>query len=93
MEAFEMAREPGYCRHKATNQAYVRLNGRVIYLGEYGSEKSKERYNRLTAEWLVNSPADSQEELEFLVRELGSMRFANFLVVRVELPGYRGAFC
>ncbi len=49
-----MAREPGYCRHKATNQAYVRLNGRVIYLGEYGSEKSKERYNRLKAEWLVN---------------------------------------
>ncbi len=49
-----MAREPGYCLHKATGQAYVRLGGQVIYLGEYGSEKSKERYARLKAEWLLN---------------------------------------
>lgn len=41
----------------------------------------------------ANFSADSQVKLEYLVRELGSMRFANFLVVRVELPGYRGAFC
>ena len=45
-----MAREPGYCRHKPTNQAYVNLGGQVIYLGAYGSEESKERYNRLKAE-------------------------------------------
>lgn len=53
-----MAREPGYCRHKPTNQAYVNLGGKVIYLGEYGSEQSKERYNRLKAEWLVNRHAE-----------------------------------
>jgi integrase len=49
-----MAREPGYCRHKPTNQAYVNLDGQVVYLGEYGSEKSKQRYNQLKAEWLLN---------------------------------------
>lgn len=49
-----MAREPGYCLHKPTGQAYVRFNGKLHYLGEYGSEESKERYNRLKAEWLVN---------------------------------------
>ncbi|MFN9917906.1 MAG: hypothetical protein ACK53L_35290, partial [Pirellulaceae bacterium] len=52
-----MAREPGYCRHKSTNQAYVNLNGQVIYLGEYGSEKSLERYRAVKAEWLLNRQA------------------------------------
>ena len=49
-----MAREPGYCHHKPTGQAYVRLSGKVYYLGAYGSPESKDRYNRLKAEWLVN---------------------------------------
>jgi integrase len=49
-----MAREPGYCKHKATGQAYVNFRGKVIYLGSYGTEESKELYNRLKAEWLVN---------------------------------------
>ena len=49
-----MAREPGYCKHKSTGQAYVNLGGKVIYLGTHGTEESKERYNRLKAEWLVN---------------------------------------
>ena len=52
-----MAKEPGYCLHKPTGQAYVRFDGKPFYLGEYGSEKSKERYNRLKAEWLVNRHA------------------------------------
>ena len=49
-----MAREPGYCLHKPTGQAYVNLGGKVIYLGEYGTDESRERYNRVKAEWLVN---------------------------------------
>lgn len=49
-----MAREPGYCRHKPTGQAYVNFGGRVIYLGTYGTEESKEKYHRLKAEWLLN---------------------------------------
>lgn len=49
-----MAKEPGYCFHKATGQAYVRFDGKLHYLGVYGTAESKERYNRLKAEWLVN---------------------------------------
>lgn len=49
-----MAREPGYCLHKPTGKAYVNLGGKVHYLGVYGSDESKEQYNRLKAEWLVN---------------------------------------
>ena len=49
-----MAREPGYCLHKPTGQAYVNLGGKVIYLGKHGSEESKLAYNRLKAKWLVS---------------------------------------
>lgn len=52
-----MAREPGYCHHKPTGQAYVNLGGKVIYLGKFGSDDSKDRYARLKAEWLVNRQA------------------------------------
>lgn len=37
----------GYLLHKATGQARVRLSGRDIYLGTFGSTESKERYLRL----------------------------------------------
>ncbi len=53
--AVKMAkREPGYCLHKPTGQAYVNLGGKVHYLGEYNSDLSIERYNRLKTEWIAN---------------------------------------
>jgi len=52
-----MAREPGYCLHKPTEQVYVRFDGKAYYLGTHGSDESKERDNRLKAEWLVNRQA------------------------------------
>ncbi len=53
-----MKKEPGYCRYKGTNQAFVRLNGQMIYLGEYNSAESRERYARIKAEWLLNPQAE-----------------------------------
>lgn len=47
------AKTPDYCRHKPTGRAYVRLNGRMVYLGEYGSPASRAEYDRIVAEWLV----------------------------------------
>ena len=52
-----MAREPGYCLHKPTGKAYVKLGSKVHYLGVYGSDESREKYNRLKAEWLLNRHA------------------------------------
>ncbi len=47
-------RVPGYCVHTARNQAYVRLNGEIIYLGAPGSPESREKYDRLIAEWMAS---------------------------------------
>lgn len=42
---------PKYRRHKCTGQAVVTLSGRDFYLGNYGSESSREEYDRLVEEW------------------------------------------
>ncbi len=51
-----MARErlPAYCLHKASGQAVVRIDGKDIYLGKYGTPASRIRYDRVIAEWLAN---------------------------------------
>lgn len=41
---------PSYRKHKASGQAYVRINGQNIYLGKHNSSESKEQYQRLLAE-------------------------------------------
>ena len=47
-------RVPGYCIHTAKQQAYVRLNGEMIYLGQPGSPESKTKYDRLITEWIAS---------------------------------------
>lgn len=44
---------PAYCRHRASGQAVVTLDGQDIYLGKYGTAASRQQYNRLIAEWLA----------------------------------------
>ena len=48
------ARIPKYRFHKATDRAYVEINGKPIYLGPYGTETSKREYDRIINEWLSN---------------------------------------
>lgn len=50
-------KKPSYLLHKPTGQAYSRLNGRVVYLGKYGTPESKDEYDDLVASWLeMQSP-------------------------------------
>jgi len=45
---------PAYRRHKPSNQGFVELNGRRLYLGRYDFPETVERYHRTIAEWLAN---------------------------------------
>ena len=49
-----MKKPPSYRLHEASGQARVTLNGRTYYLGKHGSKSSKDRYDRLIAEWLAS---------------------------------------
>ena len=54
-------RTPKYRHYRPKNLAVVRIDGHDHYLGQYGSQESRERYDRLIAEWLHNGrtiPAD-----------------------------------
>jgi integrase len=46
---------PKYCLHKPSGRAYVRIRGKVVYVGEYGSADSKQEYGRLIAELAVTT--------------------------------------
>ena len=42
---------PKICRIKSNNAAVVYVNGRTIYLGQWGTEKTLQEYARFLAEW------------------------------------------
>ena len=42
---------PTYRLHKSTGQAYVRMDGRMHYLGVHGTADSVSEYQRLLADW------------------------------------------
>lgn len=44
---------PSYCLHRPSGKAFVRLNGKQIYLGPWKSKASKLEYDRLIGEWLA----------------------------------------
>jgi len=52
-------RIPSYLPHAASGQARVRVNGRDIYLGPFGSPESKQAYARFIAEQCGNGEAPS----------------------------------
>jgi hypothetical protein len=47
----ESRKVPALQLHKASGRAVVKLGGRVVYLGVYGSEEAQSAYLRLVAEW------------------------------------------
>ncbi len=47
-------RVPKLSHHKASGQALVRIEGRCVYLGKFGTADAEERYKRTIAEWLTS---------------------------------------
>jgi hypothetical protein len=45
---------PKYCKHRASGQAVVTINGTDFYLGPHGIKASKVAYDRIVGEWLAN---------------------------------------
>jgi integrase len=45
---------PSYRLHRPSGRALVTLDGRDMYLGDFGTAESKAEYDRLIAEWLAN---------------------------------------
>ncbi|MFH1745825.1 MAG: site-specific integrase [Planctomycetota bacterium] len=67
------SKTPSYRKHKASGRACVTLSGRTFYLGKYGSDESRQKYDRLVAEWLANGrrwPTAAPKDVPLSVNEL-----------------------
>lgn len=65
-------RIPSLVHHKPSGQARVRINGRDIYLGAFGSQAAEESYRREIAEWLgaPNAPQRPTEKTAISLNEI-----------------------
>ena len=54
-----MRRQPAYCVHKSKNLAFVRIRGRMIYLGRAHSRESRQRYGDIIAAHLAGEEVPS----------------------------------
>jgi hypothetical protein len=45
--------KPAYCHAKDTSRAFVTLNGKRKYVGEYGTQASRDEYDRVVGEWIA----------------------------------------
>lgn len=71
-------RDPSYRRHKPSGQAVVTIDGRDFYLGKFNSAASREKYNRLLAEWRAGANTLTQPSSDTTIAELMAafVRFA-----------------
>ena len=58
-------RVPKYGLHAPSGQGYVRIRGRMIYLGKHGSHESQEAYGRLIAELATSEQQLARSASEF----------------------------
>ena len=63
---------PQHCHHKPTGQGYVRLNGKALYTGVWGSTESRREYDRLVQEWISRGRAapPTARANEYLIEDL-----------------------
>ena len=70
---------PKYRHYKPKDLGVVRIDGRDYYLGRYNSPESREKYNRVIAEWLTTRVTPVPEGRQDAVDGLGRSVRAVFL--------------
>jgi integrase len=61
---------PKYCLHKATGRAFVRIEGKMYYLGQHGSQASRREYDRIIGEFVANGRQALYDVGETLIESL-----------------------
>jgi integrase len=79
------SRIPKPCRHKATGQAVVRLNGKDHYLGPWKSPAAKACYERLIGQWLASGRQLPSSQSGLTVNEL-ILAYDNFATGHYRKP-------
>lgn len=74
------AKVPAYCHHKASGKAVVRLNGKDIYLGPFGSPESHDEYQRAITLWRLNAASNEEERPRRILEAGFDLSIANVLL-------------
>ena len=64
---------PRLCQDKSSGQGVIRIDGRKLYLGRWGSAEAKANYDRVIGEWLTNGrrlPTDPSIDPELTLNQL-----------------------
>lgn len=83
------SKPPKYCKHKASGQAVVTLDGRDLYLGPWRSRASLIEYDRLIGEWLENGrrlPHAGESDLTITELAAAYWRYAKSYYVKNGQP-------
>ncbi len=59
--AAKKTRVPGYLLHKPSGRAIVKVAGKIMYLGKYGSDESRDAYARIVADLLAGRPTEKPQ--------------------------------
>lgn len=86
-----LPRTPKLCRHKATDQAYVRLNGRCMYLGRHDDPQTQQKYHQLIAQWLSGTLKPAANKGQITVAEIIDRFWQHVISYYVKPDG--GATC
>lgn len=96
MRSTASTRVPRYRLHKTWGLGVVRINGKDVYLGKYGTPESQAEYRRVVAEWLAagglvtpgSGPTGAATADGLTVNELvlGYLRFAKTYYVKNGRP-------
>ena len=69
---------PKYCLHKTTGRAFVRIEGKMYYLGKHGTAASRREYDRIIGEFVANGRQAFRDPDEILVEHLVA-RFLDYM--------------
>lgn len=59
--------KPSHCHHRPTSRGYVRIDGKMLYTGTWGTQAAKDEYDRLIGEWIANGrkmPQDASNAVD-----------------------------
>ena len=70
MDATKKSRIPKLGTHRATGQAFIRIDGRAIYFGKAGLPETSQKYHQFIAEWMASGCKFQIEPEQITIREV-----------------------
>ena len=76
--------QPAYCLHRRSGNAFVKINGRQIFLGKHGTPASRDAYQVAVGEWIAQGrPAAAPPNVSVDSGGAGSVKPAGITIAEL----------